>query len=85
MLDSLKLKDFADDKLKVGESGKKVSKKGRAHCGNMRNCSLRAISHFPTVFFKFKVDESGRKVSKRVEITVEIWEIARYEQFLVFP
>ena len=25
---------------------------GRKHCGKMRNCSLRAISPFPTVFSK---------------------------------
>ena len=33
----------------------------------------------------FKFDENGRKVSKRVENTVEKGEIARYEQFLLFP
>ena len=30
----------------------KVHKKGRKHCGKRRNCSLRAISPFPTVFSK---------------------------------
>ena len=30
-------------------------------------------------------DENGRKLSKRVENTVGKGEIARYEQFLLFP
>ena len=47
ILDSFKLKDFADD--------------------------------------NFKFDENGRKFSKRVENTVGKGEIARYEQFLLFP
>ena len=33
----------------------------------------------------FKFDENGRKLSKRVENTVAKGEIARYEQFLLFP
>ena len=33
----------------------------------------------------FNYDENGRKLSKRVENTVEKGEIARYEQFLLFP
>ena len=33
----------------------------------------------------FKFNEYGRKFSKRVEITVGKGEIARYEQFLLFP
>ena len=33
----------------------------------------------------FKFDENGKKLSKRVENTVGKGEIARYEQFLVFP
>ena len=33
----------------------------------------------------FKFDEDGRKFSKRVENTAEKGEIARYEQFLLFP
>ena len=47
MLDSSKLKEFADD--------------------------------------KFEFDEDGRKLSKRVENTEGKGEIARYEQFLLFP
>ena len=33
----------------------------------------------------FKFDENGRKLSKRVENTVGKGEIARFEQFLLFP
>ena len=33
----------------------------------------------------FKIDENSRKFSKRVENTVGKAEIARYEQFLLFP
>ena len=33
----------------------------------------------------FKFDENGRKFSKLVENIVEKGEIARYEQFLLFP
>ena len=33
----------------------------------------------------FKFVESGRKLSKQVENTVGKGEIARYEQFLLFP
>ena len=33
----------------------------------------------------FKFDKNGRKLSKQVEKTVGKGEIARYEQFLLFP
>ena len=33
----------------------------------------------------FKFDENGRKLYKRVENTVGNGEIARYEQFFLFP
>ena len=33
----------------------------------------------------FRFDENSEKFSKRVENTVGKWEIARYEQFLLFP
>ena len=33
----------------------------------------------------FKFDENGRKLAKRVENTEGKGEIARYEQFLLFP
>ena len=34
---------------------------------------------------KFEFDENGRKFFKRLENTVRKGEIARYEQFLLFP
>ena len=40
---------------------------------------------FSQSFLPLKVDENGRKLSKQVENTVEKGEIARYEQFLLFP
>ena len=33
----------------------------------------------------FKFDRNGKKFSKRIENTVDKGEIARYEQFLLFP
>ena len=33
----------------------------------------------------FELDDNGRKFSKRVENTMGKGEIARYEQFLLFP
>ena len=36
---------------------------GRKHCGKRRNCSLRAISPFPTVFSKRLVSQGRQKVS----------------------
>ena len=37
---------------KKKKKGRKVSKKEEKHCGKRRNCSLRAISPFTTVFSK---------------------------------
>ena len=34
---------------------------------------------------QFQIDENSRKLSKRAENTVGKGEIARYEQFLLFP
>ena len=51
-LDSSKLKEFADDNFKFFENRRTFSEYGRTHCGKRRNCSLRAISPFPTVFSK---------------------------------
>ena len=52
ILDSSKLKEFADDNFRFDENGKKLSKRVEKNCGKKRNCSLRAISPFPTVFSK---------------------------------
>ena len=52
ILDPSKLKEFADDNFNFNENGRKFIKVGRKHCGKRRNCSLRAISPFTTVFSK---------------------------------
>ena len=52
ILDSSKLKEFADDNFKFDEDLQKVIQTGRKHCGKRRNCLLQAISPFPTVFSK---------------------------------
>ena len=56
------LKEFADDNFKFDKNDRKYNKRvenivgkgeiARKHCGKRRNCSLRAISPFPTVFSK---------------------------------
>ena len=50
ILDSSKLKEVADDNFKFDEKLQKVLQTGRKQCGKRRNCSLRAISPFPSVF-----------------------------------
>ena len=42
----------ADDNFKFNKNGK-VLHTGRKHCEKRRNCSLRAIFAFPTVFSKY--------------------------------
>ena len=51
---SSKLTEFADDNFKFNEyeNGKKYPQMDRKRCGKRGNCSLRAISPFPTVFSK---------------------------------
>ena len=49
----------------------------------MTNHRLFQLKEFADDNFKF--DENGRKLSKQVENTVGKGEIARYEQFLLFP
>ena len=51
IFDSSKLKEFADDNFKFDENGKKLSKQVEK-TGKRRNCSLQAISPFPTMFSK---------------------------------
>ena len=46
----------------------------------LNTCKLKGFAHY---YFKF--DKSGRMFSKRVKNTVGKGEIARYEQFLLFP
>ena len=43
--------EFADDNFNFDENGRKLSKQVE-NTGKRRNCSLRAICHFPTVFFQ---------------------------------
>ena len=51
ILDSSNLKEVADDNFEFDENWQEVVKTVK-HCGKRRNCSLRAISPFPTVFKK---------------------------------
>ena len=51
-LDSSKTEEFADNNFNFDKKWQKVLQKGRKHCGKRRNCSLRAISPFPTMFSK---------------------------------
>ena len=39
-------------RFKIWWNWQEVLQKGRKHCGKRRNCSLQAISPFPTVFSK---------------------------------
>ena len=43
---------FVDDNFKFDENGRKLSERVKNTVGKRRNCSLRAISSFPTVFSK---------------------------------
>ena len=52
ILDSSKVPEFADDNLKFHENGRMFSKHVESTVEKRKNCSLRAISHFPTVFSK---------------------------------
>ena len=52
VLDSSKLKEVADDNFKFDGNSRKFSKWVEKHGGKRRNCSLRSISPFPTVFSK---------------------------------
>ena len=57
ILDSSKLKEFADDNFRFDENDRKFSRKFskqvKKHCGEKRkNCSLRAFSTFSHSIFK---------------------------------
>ena len=43
ILDSSKLKEFADDTFRFDENGGEFFQMGRKHCGKRRNCSLRVF------------------------------------------
>ena len=51
----------------------------RPHISIIDTSKLKVFRH------NFQFDENGRKSSKWVENTVGKGEIARYEQFLIFP
>ena len=51
ILDSSKFKEFADDNFKFDEGSRMLFKQVE-NTGERRNCSLQAISPFPTVFSK---------------------------------
>ena len=50
--DSPKLKEFADNNFKFDENGRQFSKRVENTVGKRRNCSIGAISPFPTVCLK---------------------------------
>ena len=94
------MKDFADDNFKFYENGRKLSKWVENTVGKGEIARYEQFLLFPqcfqkalqtTVFSKgfaddnFKFYENGIKLSKWVENTVGKEEIARYEQFLLFP
>ena len=49
--------------FQIRRKWQQVIKTGRKHCGKRRNCSLRAISPFPTVFSKRLVSQGRQKMS----------------------
>ena len=59
-LRSSKQKVFAYDNFKFDGNGRKLTQKGRKHCGNRRNCSLQAISTFFHSVFKRFVLQTGK-------------------------
>ena len=83
MLDASKLKEFADDNFKSYENGTKFSKKVENAVGRGPVLDASELKEFADDNFKFY--ENGTKFSKRIENAVGKGEIARYEQFLLFP
>ena len=61
MLDSSKLKEFADDNFKLDKNGRKFTKWVENTVGKRRNCSLRAISPFPHSVFNRLVLQIRKK------------------------
>ena len=52
ILDSFKVKEFADDNFKCDGNGRNFLRRVEKHCGKRRNCLLRAVSLFPCSVFK---------------------------------
>ena len=79
ILDASKLKDFADGNFKFYENGRKFSKRVENTVElERRNCSLQAISSFPTVLFKRLVLRTRKNkglIGKRLNYQnfCEIW------------
>ena len=76
--------------FKIWWKWQKVLLKGRKHCGKRRNCSLRAMSPFPTVFLKdlycrhVKTRASFGKIktcSKLKALAEENFNVAQMVQF----
>ena len=78
----------------LGNIGKKLEKRSLPH---FTHSDFKRFNPLPddkildrsklkqSVNDNFEFDENSRKLSKRVENTVGKGEIARYEQFLLFP
>ena len=72
--------------FQIWQKWQKVIKTGRKHCRKRRNCSLRAISPFPTVFSKsLNVAQNMISVFDRVENIAGKGENAGYQHFLLIP
>ena len=67
-----------------------------AQCPLHRHRQISLLTHYQTLILdssklkafadnNFRFDENGRKLSKQVENTAGKGEIARYEQFLLYP
>ena len=52
IVDSSKIERVCRRQFRIWRKWQQVIQTGRKHCGKRRNCSLRAISPFPTVFSK---------------------------------
>ena len=61
-----------------------VTAQGHLTLSQTTNFLLFQIQSFGSEY-NFRFDENGRKFFKQVENTVGKGEIARYEQFLLFP
>ena len=94
------MKQFADDNFKFDENSSKFSKRVENTVGKGEIARYEQFLLFPQCFQKasfpgaskgvivgewVKFDENGKKLSKRVENTEGKGEIARSEQFFLFP
>ena len=61
--------------FKILRKWQKVIQTGRKHCGKRRNCSLQAISPFPTVFSKDLFSRGVKRchcvgIDKKIELII---------------